>query len=408
MARIRLTDAQVSKVKPGATRAYLWDTEVPKLALLVLPSGTKSWIAQWYRDGRDVRVTLGQPPQMDVKEARRKALEALTASLATTPAAEPQNAPRSVLEASEAYVEDRLPGKPSYEKQKGLLARAVPSWLAQKDLRDVTMDDLRKVHASLASKTGAANSLVSLLRTVFNYAAEKRWIQATPFATKMDLYPKKRGKKALTHGQYKAMMQALRKRQETDDRIQWLALEAIILTGGRKSEMLTLREDEVDRRAMVIRKADHKTAHKVGAKELPLTPQLLDLLARVESWKQRRISEASDEPRIAERMASSPYVFPTPGRRSSAEGHLVNVDDDAQEFFRDLEAQGVLPAGFVIHNLRSAFISMAMAQKLPVEVVAKMVGHGDVNTTLRHYREVNQDELAEGRDAVSSFFASLG
>ncbi|CAB4161128.1 XerC Integrase [uncultured Caudovirales phage] len=408
MPRMRLTDSLVAKLKPtDKDKDYLWDTEVPKLCLLRNRGGTKTWVVFFVRDGKDVRVNLGTPPIVNVQEARKKALEALVAPAPAPAPVAPRKATETLLGTALAYVEDRLPGKPSYEKHKGLLRRALPSWLAKKPMDEVTMEDLRKVHRDLAAKSGTANSLVSLLRTVANYALEKRWISVDPFPGRITPHAKKRRKKALNRDQYKVLLAALRERQGRDDRLQWLALEAIVLTGGRKVEMLSLRYDEIHREALVITKTQHKTADKVGAKDLPLTPQLLDVISRVDAWKQRFIETHPEEGHIAHRFRTSPFVFPTPGRRDSKVGYLVNVDDDAQALFDDLEAKGLLPSGFVIHHLRSAFISMAMEQGLKVEVVAKMVGHADVNTTLRHYREISTDELDEGRATISGFFGNL-
>ncbi|CAB4139515.1 XerC Integrase [uncultured Caudovirales phage] len=408
MPRMRLTDSLVAKLKPtDKDKDYLWDTEVPKLCLLRNRGGTKAWVVFFVRDGKDVRVNLGTPPIVNVQEARKKALEALVAPAPAPVEVAPLKVSKTLLEVAMAYVEDRLPGKPSYEKQPRLLRRALPSWLANKPMDEVTMEDLRKVHRDLAAKSGTANSLVSLLRTVANFAMEKRWISVDPFPGRITPHPKKRRKKALNRDQYKALLEAIRERQGRDDRLQWLALEAIVLTGGRKVEMLSLRHDEINRKAQTITKTSHKTADKVGAKDLPLTPQLLDVVSRVEAWKQRFIETHPDEAHIVQRLRTSPWVFPTPGRRDSKQGYLVNVDDDAQALFDDLEAKGVLPEGFVIHHLRSAFISMAMEQGLKVEVVARMVGHADVNTTLRHYREISTDELAEGRTTISDFFGNL-
>lgn len=407
MPRARLTDALVAKARPQATRLFLWDTEVPKLALLVYPSGVKSWIVQWHHQGRDIREVLGQPPVVDIKEARRKAVEAIAGTSAATVAAPSYRASRTFQEAATAYLEERLDGKVSLKRTTDILNRVTPRWFRALTLAEITMDHLRRAHQELAHVPGQANNMASAVRTVMNFAAEKRWIPSSPLATKMDLFPKQRKKKALTVAQYKALLDAIRAKYRAQDRLQWLALEAIVLTGGRKTEILSLRYDEVDRAAMVLRKAQHKTAHLVGAKEIPVTNQFLDILDLVADWKQRRIAQADREPVIARRMEESPYVFPAPGRREGTAGFLANVDDDAHDLFVELGRAGLIPEGFYIHNLRSAFVSIAMNQGLDVAVVAKMVGHSDVQTTLKHYREVNQDEVNAGRAQMDKFFGGL-
>jgi integrase len=407
MPRQRLTDAIATKAQPQANRVFLWDTEVTKLALLVYPSGQKSWIAQWHKAGRDIRVALGHFPVLTVKEARRKALDALSGVSATLDASPAYSPSRTFQDASRAYLSERLGDKASLRKVTDILGRVVPQWFRVLPLGEVTMDALRRAHQERHETPGMANNMVGVIRTVINFAVEKRWLAASPLATKMDLYPAVRKKKALTETQYRAMVTEIRARYETQDRLQWLALEAIVLTGGRKTEILSLKYDEIDRERMVITKKDHKTAAKTGAKEIPITEQFLAVLDRVAAWKADRVLEAYREPVIAQRMEESPFVFPAPGRREGREGYLANVDDDAHDLFVDLGNRGVIPEGFYIHNLRSAFVSMAMAQGLDVAVVAKMVGHKDVQTTLKHYRAVNEDEVNQGRDAVSRFFGSL-
>lgn len=408
MSRIRITDALVTRTTPRpGSRVYLWDTEVPRLGLLVYPSGAKAWIVQYYHAGRDVRVNLGHPPTIDVKEARRKAQEALVDTREQLSRASGFKASRTFLEASQAYLEERLKEKQSYRRTTDLLTRVTPRWFQALPLTDVGAEQLREVHASLAHIPGQANNVVGAVRTVMNFAVSKRWVPSNTLASRMDLYPRQRRKKALETEQYRLLLETIRQRFEAEDRLQWLALEAVVLSGGRKGEILGLLESEVDRRSMIIRKVHHKTAAKTGAKEIPITPQFLEVLDRVDAWKQRRIAEGDREPAIAKRCAESPYVFPAPGRREGQHGFLANIDDDAKALFRHLASLSLIPEGFVIHNLRSAFISMAMQRGVDVSVVAKFVGHSDVQTTLKHYREVTGEEVQKGRNVMQSFFSEI-
>jgi integrase len=408
MSRIRITDALVTRTTPRpGSRVYLWDTEVPRLGLLVYPSGAKAWIVQYYHAGRDVRVNLGHPPTIDVKEARRKAQEALVDTREQLSRASGFKASRTFLEASQAYLEERLKEKQSYRRTTDLLTRVTPRWFQALPLTDVGAEQLREVHASLAHIPGQANNVVGAVRTVMNFAVSKRWVPSNTLASRMDLYPRQRRKKALETEQYRLLLETIRQRFEEEDRLQWLALEAVVLSGGRKGEILGLLESEVDRRSMIIRKVHHKTAAKTGAKEIPITPQFLEVLDRVDAWKQRRIAEGDREPAIAKRCAESPYVFPAPGRREGQHGFLANIDDDAKALFRHLASLSLIPEGFVIHNLRSAFISMAMQRGVDVSVVAKFVGHSDVQTTLKHYREVTGEEVQKGRNVMQSFFSEI-
>lgn len=287
-----------------------------------------------------------------------------------------------------------------------MLARDVPAWLSSKPLTEVSMADLRTLHEDVgrSGRTGIANTLSSVVRSVMSYAAEKRWIQASPFAGhKLTRFPKKRGKRALSRDAYARMFQALRDLQEREDRIHWYALEAICLTGGRRDEILSLRWDEVDTQASTITKAQHKTARSSGAKTIQVTSEFLELLDRVRAWKVRFLAQNAHEVTVVQRLQASPYVFPSPARKASSTGYLASVHNEAHHLFRDVLGL----EGFVVHNLRSAFINAAISSGADVAVVAKLVGHSDPSTTMRHYREVEAEEMVKGVSVVSGFFRDV-
>lgn len=68
--RVRLTPGIVAKTRPGPSRVYLWDTEVPGLGLVVQPSGSRSWVFQGAASGGR-RVTL---QAAELRDAHKMAL----------------------------------------------------------------------------------------------------------------------------------------------------------------------------------------------------------------------------------------------------------------------------------------------------------------------------------------------
>ena len=73
----RLTDATAKAARPGAVARDLADGTVAGLALRVLPSGSKTWGLRARLDGQRIRVDLGTYPATTLKDARRKAHDAL-------------------------------------------------------------------------------------------------------------------------------------------------------------------------------------------------------------------------------------------------------------------------------------------------------------------------------------------
>ena len=73
----KLTDATARAAKPGAVARDLADGTVAGLALRVLPSGVKTWGLRARLGGQRIRVDLGTYPATTLKDARRKAHDAL-------------------------------------------------------------------------------------------------------------------------------------------------------------------------------------------------------------------------------------------------------------------------------------------------------------------------------------------
>ncbi len=71
-----LTDTFIRSVKPAAKPKKLGDGK--GLFLLVQPSGGKLWRLKFYLHGRDHKLSLGQYPDVSLKEARRRCDEART------------------------------------------------------------------------------------------------------------------------------------------------------------------------------------------------------------------------------------------------------------------------------------------------------------------------------------------
>jgi integrase len=71
-----LTDTFIRSVKPAAKPKKLGDGK--GLFLLVQPSGGKLWRLKFYFHGRDYKLSLGQYPEVSLKEARRRCDEART------------------------------------------------------------------------------------------------------------------------------------------------------------------------------------------------------------------------------------------------------------------------------------------------------------------------------------------
>ena len=69
----RLTKSMIDALEPRASRYMVGDGH--RLYIVVRPSGVKTWLSRVRWQGRDVDISLGTWPEVDIQEARKKHLE---------------------------------------------------------------------------------------------------------------------------------------------------------------------------------------------------------------------------------------------------------------------------------------------------------------------------------------------
>jgi hypothetical protein len=77
--RTKLTKRSVEALEPGRADVLAWDTEMPGFGLRVTPAGVRSYVLQYRRGARRVRMTLGRHGSVTCEEARRLARKHLGA-----------------------------------------------------------------------------------------------------------------------------------------------------------------------------------------------------------------------------------------------------------------------------------------------------------------------------------------
>ncbi|MDM0018171.1 tyrosine-type recombinase/integrase [Variovorax saccharolyticus] len=83
------------------------------------------------------------------------------------------------------------------------------------------------------------------------------------------------------------------------------------------------------------------------------------------------------------------WVFPSP--KNSSAGHIV----EPSFAFAKVLAKAGITAHTTIHDLRRSFGSVLVNGGVPITVVAKMLGHKNAATTMRHYAVVSDEAIRE-------------
>jgi integrase len=152
------------------------------------------------------------------------------------------------------------------------------------------------------------------------------------------------------------------------------AIRLLILTGCRKSEILTVQWEHVDFERAFLLLPDSKTGEKI----IPLGAPALELLASL--------------PRIE----GNPYVLP--GEKEKQ--HLVGLPRVWERIKKRAKLQDVR-----LHDLRHSFASVGAGAGMGLPIVGKLLGHRDPKTTAR-YAHIGDDPAKAAADRISGTIAA--
>lgn len=71
----KITSKIVNSVRPSSSDYFIRDSELKGFAVRVFPSGTIKYLAEVWYDGKSHRKTLGSHPILELKDARKQALD---------------------------------------------------------------------------------------------------------------------------------------------------------------------------------------------------------------------------------------------------------------------------------------------------------------------------------------------
>ncbi len=153
------------------------------------------------------------------------------------------------------------------------------------------------------------------------------------------------------------------------------AVRLLILTGCRKSEILTAQWSFIDYGLRLLRLHDSKT----GQKDVRLATVALEVLSRLK------------------RIEGNPYVIP-----GAKQGHHFVGLPRAWVLLRTRARLGKLR----IHDLRHSFASVGAAGGHSLLMIGKLLGHADTSTTQR-YAHLGDDPIREAADRIADRIDAL-
>ncbi|MCB9947112.1 MAG: site-specific integrase [Rhodospirillaceae bacterium] len=398
-----LTAPTVENATAGDTRKEIPDGLVPGMALVVQPSGKKSWAVRYrsptervLRDGKLEpklkKLTLGSYPVLSLADARKCAKEALQAvAEGQDPAAEKQAAKDTARDA-EAADRDSFPTaavhfvdryakrnnrvrswletarllglKPDPESDNEMAKRPlVPTgkgpvtlWKAKR-VQDIARRDIIEILDKRVDEGAeiSANRLFAALRRMFGWLVERGVISETPC----------RGIKAPT-------VERKRDRLLSDDEVRtlWKACDAVghpfgpmvrvlLLTGARRNEVAGMEWRELDLEGAVwhlpAARAKNGEAHDIA-----LAPAVVELLKAM--------------PKIGKAPG---YVFTTTGKTavSGFSRAKERLDTAMLEAMQTDDPEAEAPADWTLHDLRRVVASGMARLGINLPVIEKCLAH---------------------------------
>ena len=245
--RQRLTDANVERLKPAAREYTVWDTRHSGLGVRIRPSGHRSFV--YCRKGEDDtrRITLGSVALMRVEDVRRRcvAIDAEAGSDREERGATPTFG--EFVAGSGRVCLDRC--KPSTQRADRwvLKARLLPAF------GSLPLDRITRAHVTRwfdeYSRTapGGANHAMDLLRRLMNHAVACGHLHTNP-TRGVKPNPRRKLTRFLSHEEVQRLHRELDHSAATHPSRTPQAdiIRLLLLTGCRKSEIVTLRWQDVD------------------------------------------------------------------------------------------------------------------------------------------------------------------
>jgi integrase len=398
MARIskRIVDA----ARPDKRPVFIWDSTLPGFGLLVLPTGSKSFVFQYRTpEGRSRRATIGKAGALTPAQARTLA-EGMsrTVKAGGDPLAD-KAASRAAL--TVAALLDLYTASPRYREKApatqrtgiGQIERHLKPLLGKRHVAQLEQDDIRRAFAAIRDgataatiKTGprglarvtggegAARYACRLLRAAFSWAVAERLIERNP-TIGVD-FGSDGEREIVLDGEHYARLFTVLGTMESQRRIRpavAAAISIIAMTGARRGEIIGLRWRHVDLKngRLVLPAGRHKTGRKTGK------PRVIHLPAAAQQIVARQPQGDPDDFVFAASKGKGPISLTKPWR-------VIRVEAD-------------LPKGIGLHGLRHSLASLLAVGGAQAPEIMASLGHRQMSTTTRyvHFADAARAALAE-------------
>jgi integrase len=388
--KFNLTDEFIENFQPSAKRQIIYDSEALGLALFItgrftnnkgeISGGHKSFYFTYSSSGNKRQLHLGAYPDLSLLEARLKAAEMRNLVVkGFEPLIDDKRADSVLLTVDECfdkffdahiYAHLKKLTSVSYES---LFKQHISPTIGSRIIGSVTKQDLEKLHLDLIHIPTAANRVLAVCSSFFNWCErEGLRVKGSDLTKGIVRHKETPILKFLNLPQLQELWDAI-DRLENSQKLHLYpatALKLLIMTGARKNEILGLKWTDFNQDQSSAALTDTKTGFKTL--NFPV--------------KARQILQAL--PRESE------YLFPS---RSST-GHLFNLQWQWKQVLREAK----LVDRWRIHDLRHGFASVAVNLGGSLSFIGFLLGHKKASTTEKYAHVAQHPALGLLNDVVDA------
>jgi integrase len=397
--RLKLNEKALRDAELRAGVSYqIFDTEVIGFAVRVQSSGARTFTIDYRHAGRQRRMNIGRWPDWSVTAARERAKELRRAiDEGRDPLAVREDfreAPR-VKDMIDRYIAEHLPklAKNNAGDQVSMLRKMLePAW-GNKLVTEITKSDVARFLDFVAegrprpSKAKPnnrarklqghkptpirANRMGEVLRKMFTLAMEWEWRADNPaqgFHRRIEQARERfLGPEELTR--IAAVL------DNAEDQRAAAIIRMCMLTGARVGEVRTARFEQFNLDYAIWSKPAATTKQR-KIHRVPISQEVVTIL------RQRQMVVPS----------GNPWLFP-----SEVVGQPVR---EIRRFWARVQKEADLP-DVRIHDLRHTFASLLVSGGASLEMIGRLLGHSQMQTTQR-YAHLMDSPLRAGVDTVAS------
>ncbi len=371
MPTVRLTQRRIDALRSRHKVRDVRDADLKGYGVRIMPSGTKRYFIHAQHRGRRVWKIVGDAASLSEAEARARAKTMLAA---LRDGREPADADvgKIGLEAvaEEVFARYARHWKPGTLKVNRIyLRRQILPFFEGRAIAEITREDVQAWFRSLHATPAAANRSAPILSVIMEQAEAWGYRPENSNPCRgIRRYRQGRSERFLSPEEYRRLAVVL-ERHEAHRPLHVAAVRLLLLTGCRKSEILTLQWRSYRDGNL------HLPDSKTGPRPVWLCEAARDVLDRL--------------PR------SSRSVFPVGGRRTPQEW--------LDGFWSEAREQAGL-GDVRLHDLRHSYASTALLGGESIRAVGRLLGHEAPSTTLK-YAHVSDPSVREAVDALAPVLA---